>query len=115
MKRHPRLDGNHNQIVRALRSCGCTVQSLASIGGGCPDLLVGCKDLIPRLLEVKSENGTLTPLERQWHNRWKGPVFTVRTIDEALVICGITERKGKTWPTTRLDRKYGRTRSNKSS
>ena len=36
-----RVDNNHTAIVLALRAIGATVQSLASVSGGCPDLVVG--------------------------------------------------------------------------
>ena len=107
MKRYPRLDVNQPEIVRALRSCGVSVTSLASIGSGCPDLLCGYK-LRNFLLEIKSEDGKLTSDERQWHNHWNGAVFTVRTVDEALLICGVTAKRGPTWPMKKLDKKYGR-------
>lgn len=36
-----RTDGNQAEIVRALRSAGATVQTLHTVGKGCPDLVVG--------------------------------------------------------------------------
>lgn len=38
---HKRVDANHSQIVKALRQCGVSVLSLAPVGHGCPDLLIG--------------------------------------------------------------------------
>lgn len=40
MRRAARIDDNHREVVEALRRVGCRVQSLATIGKGCPDLLV---------------------------------------------------------------------------
>ena len=36
-----KVDANQKVIVEALRAAGCFVQSLAGVGKGCPDLLVG--------------------------------------------------------------------------
>ena len=41
MRRAAKIDSNHAEIVAALRGIGAYVMSLASVGGGCPDLLVG--------------------------------------------------------------------------
>ena len=41
MRRRPRVDANQAEIVAALRAAHCSVQSLASLGDGAPDLLVG--------------------------------------------------------------------------
>src|SRR5580700_7594734 len=40
MRHRPRIDANHVEIVKALRQAGASVQSLAGVGKGCPDLLV---------------------------------------------------------------------------
>ena len=41
MRRAARTDENHTAIVQALLDAGCSVQSLAAVGCGCPDLLWG--------------------------------------------------------------------------
>ena len=86
--KHARTDSNHSEIVQALRRIGCSVLSLAPIGNGCPDLLVGIfgRNL---LLEVKDGDKSpsrtrLTPMEREFHETWKGRVYTVSTVDEAI-------------------------------
>ena len=84
MRRRARIDKNHAEIVAALRAVGCSVQSLASIGHGCPDLLVGFqgRDV---LMEVKSVGGKLTADEADWHGAWKGEKpIVVWSVDEAL-------------------------------
>lgn len=91
-----RCDTNHSGIVKALRACGCSVQSLAPLGRGCPDLLVGVsgRDL---LIEVKREPGPRGGLahrvrseeQEAWAARWRGSrVLVVRTIDEAISAVG---------------------------
>jgi hypothetical protein len=91
MRRAARVDQNQVEIVEALRSVGCQVQSLASVGGGVPDLLVGipgCRDLM--LIEVKDgtkppSDRKLTPEQEKWHAAWQGfPVYVVTSVPEAL-------------------------------
>lgn len=43
MRRAARTDANQTAIVEALRKCGASVQSLAAVGKGVPDLLVGLR------------------------------------------------------------------------
>jgi hypothetical protein len=83
-----RVDDNHALIVAALRSVGCTVQSMAAIGKGCPDLLVGYqgRNLI---LEVKDgakrlSKRRLTSAEVRWRDAWQGQYAVVTNVDEAL-------------------------------
>ncbi len=88
MRKYGKTDSNQRQIVSALRQAGCSVQSLASVGSGCADLLIG-KAGQNYLLEVKDSAKPpsarrLTPDEHKWHSNWRGQVCTVTTIDEAL-------------------------------
>lgn len=90
MRRAAKIDANQPAIVKALRSAGARVQSLASVGKGCPDLLVGFggKNL---LLEVKDgakppSARKLTPLEVEWHSQWTGfgQVAVVESPEQAV-------------------------------
>lgn len=92
MRRAAKVDSNHAAIVRQLRQVGATVQSLASQGQGCPDLLVGYRGA-NHLLEVKDgakspSKQQLTPDEARWHQEWRGQVVVVRSADEALAAVG---------------------------
>lgn len=87
MRRAANLDSNHTAVVLALRSIGATVQSLASMHGGVPDLLVGYhgKNV---LLEVKdgekcASARALTVQEAEWHSTWGGQLATVYSPEEA--------------------------------
>jgi hypothetical protein len=80
-----RIDGNQVEIVQALRDIGATVQSLASIGKGCPDLLVGYQGK-NYLFEIKSENGKLTKDEAVWTSKWDGQVRVVCSPEQAIRI-----------------------------
>lgn len=86
MRRRAKLDANHGQIVRALELAGCSVQSLAALGGGVPDLLVLCRGKLS-LVEVKDGDKPpsarrLTPLEAEFASRW--PVLVVESVNEAI-------------------------------
>lgn len=92
MKYGARVDANQAKLVAALRAIGCFVQSLASVGGGVPDLLVGYRGRW-LLLEVKDGSKPpsaqrLTPDEAVWHARAArcAPVHVVKTVEEAVAL-----------------------------
>ena len=92
--RAARIDANHEQVVSALRAAGASVQSLAGVGKGVPDLLVGFQGKT-MLMEVK--DGKKTPSERRltedqlkWHGAWRGgPLAVVDSPDAALRMLGV--------------------------
>ena len=90
MRRAAKVDANHGEIVEALLSVsGVTVHSLAGVGCGCPDLLVGAEGQT-FLVEVKDgekrpSHRTLTPDQRKWIERWTGaPVVILLDASKAL-------------------------------
>ena len=90
MRQAAKTDENQKLIVQALRKAGASVQSLAAVGKGCPDLLVGYNG-INYLMEVKDGNKVhsarkLTIDQEHWHSVWTGAVHIVKTEDEALKI-----------------------------
>lgn len=90
MRRAPKIDANQPEIVRALRLAGCSVVSLAAVGEGCPDLLVG-KSGRNFILECKDSNKPpsarkLTDPQRGFHAAWLGQIAIVETAEEALKI-----------------------------
>lgn len=94
MRRNAKVDANQPEIVAALRKVGATVQSLAAVGDGVPDLLVGFRNA-NHLLEVK--DGQRVPSERLltadqlgWHAKWIGPVSIVYSVEDALRAIGAT-------------------------
>jgi len=94
MRTKAKIDANQTAIVSALRQAGCTVQSLAAVGKGCADLLVGFRG-VNYLLEIK--DGTLPPSRRHltddqidWHSRWRGSVRIANSVSEALHLVGAT-------------------------
>ena len=80
---YKKIDRNQPEIVKALRDAGATVQILSTVGKGCPDLLVGYNE-VNHLLEVKMDDGKLTPDQRVWHAQWNGRVNVVRTAEQAV-------------------------------
>ena len=90
MPRIARVDANQPDIVQALRQIGATVQPIHVIGKGCPDLLVGFRSR-NYVLEVKDgakvpSARKLTPDELRWHDDWRGEVFIVKNIYEAIEV-----------------------------
>jgi hypothetical protein len=81
------LDSNHNQIVAALRDVGASVTSLAAVGNGVPDLVIGWRRQ-NFLIEVKNAKGQLNAFQKAFHSMWNGQVCVVRTPDEALAAIG---------------------------
>jgi hypothetical protein len=57
-----RVDGNHAAVVQALRDFGMRVLSLAPMGKGCADLLVGYRD---QLFMLELKDGSLPPSARK--------------------------------------------------
>ena len=83
-------DANQSSIVRALRACGASVLELDSVGGDCPDLLVGWRG-VDRLLEVKTATGTPSDGQIQFAATWKGAhVVFVRNEAEAMLAIGVS-------------------------
>jgi hypothetical protein len=93
-QRFSKRDDNHTEIVKALRHACCSVFDLSSVGGGCPDILVGVhgKNI---LLEIKrpkakgQEEGEKTPAQKKFFAEWRGEAYVVQTVDEALQACGV--------------------------
>lgn len=89
MRKYGKIDANQTEVVAALRSAGATVQSLAAVGGGVPDLLVGYKNHTI-LMEVK--DGQKPPSQRKltedqlaWHGAWTGGTLCVVDGPEAAL------------------------------
>lgn len=87
MRRAAKVDANQEQIVSALRAVGATVQSLATIGKGCPDILVAFRQQM-YLLELKHGKGKANELQKKWHDAWNADVHVVYGPEEALRVVG---------------------------
>lgn len=84
-RRAAKRDGNERPIIDALRAAGATVEQLSK--KGVPDLLVGFQGQT-FLMEVKESKGKLTPDEETWIAGWRGQVYIVRSVEQALEIIG---------------------------
>jgi hypothetical protein len=87
-----RIDPNQTVIVKELLRAGCTVQSLAAIGCGCPDLLIGIHGL-NLLIEIKNPDSVrgkkgLNDVQKKFHSFWRGQIATVYTVEDALRVVG---------------------------
>ena len=89
MKKHGRTDANQQEIVGFLRAIpGITVVSLASVGGGVPDLLVGYRKR-NYIFEIKDPDKPpsqrkLTKAQKEFHATWRGQVSVAETFGEIL-------------------------------
>lgn len=93
MRRAARTDGNHREIVSALRKLGFSVADTSRLGGGFPDLVVG-RGGRNWLLEVKdprqpASKRLLTEDERKFFRGWNGQVAVVESVED--VIAAINE------------------------
>ena len=88
MRRAAKIDGNHAEIVRVLLKAGATVLSLAHIGHGVPDILVGFRKR-NILMEIKDSSQSpskrrLTADQKLFHAIWGGQLAIVESAEEAL-------------------------------
>jgi hypothetical protein len=85
-----KTDSNQSAIIAALESCGATVQVLATVGNGCPDLLVGrCNETF--LIEVKLAGKKLNKKQVVWHENWGGrkPAVVYGIVDALRVVAAL--------------------------
>lgn len=92
MRRKARVDKNQKQIVDALRRCGASVFPTHTVGGGFPDIVVGFQG-VNYLVEIKDgekipSKRKLTPDEVDFHDTWRGRVWVVESVDDALKMIG---------------------------
>jgi len=88
MRRIARIDRNQTEIVELFRQAGYSVQSLAQLGNGVPDLLIA-RNGVNHLVEIKDgekpqSKQQLTADQSEWTWRWKGKVWLVTSKDDAI-------------------------------
>jgi Holliday junction resolvase len=71
--------------VLALRKLGYSVQHLHTVGGGCPDIVVGHEGK-NYLFEIKTRGGKLTQDEAIFFEVWRGQVNVIYRVEDALAI-----------------------------
>jgi hypothetical protein len=90
MRRAAKIDGNHAEVVHALRKIGASVQSLAAVGAGCPDLAVGFRG-VNWLIELKDGSKVpsaqkLTADQIAFRALWRGQYAVVTSADQAIAL-----------------------------
>jgi len=82
--RAAKVDGTQTAIVAAARAVGATWVSLAAVGKGCPDGILGFRGR-NHLVEIKTATGKLRPAQEQFIQTWQGaPVIVLRGVDDLL-------------------------------
>ncbi len=88
MRRAHGIDGNHHQVVAALRALGAHVVDTAGVGGGFPDLLVVWRG---RTMLIEIKDGSLEPARRKlkpaqvtFHAGYPGEIHVVESVEEAV-------------------------------
>ena len=83
-----RKDANQDAIVEMYEKLGCSVQSLHTVGGGCPDLAIGVAGM-NGFAEIKDGNKIpsrrrLTKDQLPWHEAWMGEVRIVEREEDVM-------------------------------
>lgn len=96
MRRAAKVDRNQSEIVEALRKCGADVISIAAVGNGKPDIIVGFRGQ-NYLMEIKVPgkrkkaiaSSQLNQDQVEFHTVWPGNVCVVRTVKDAMEAVGL--------------------------
>ncbi|MFT5292443.1 MAG: hypothetical protein ACI82F_004531 [Planctomycetota bacterium] len=88
-RRAAKIDANQVELVDLLRFAGASVKSLAAVGDGCPDLLIGFEG-VTYLIEVKDGNKVpskrrLTPDQEVFMALWKGANIYIAQDPESVL------------------------------
>jgi Holliday junction resolvase len=80
-----KVDLNHADVVKTLRSLGASVFDASKVGKGFPDIVVGYKNNTI-LVEIKSgENKKFTPTQLKFMSEWKGSsIIRINDVDGAI-------------------------------
>lgn len=81
--RAKRVDTNHGEIIKALRSIGARVLDLSAVGSGCPDALVAFRGR-NILMEFKYDKGKPNKSQLEFIATWGGEMHVVHSPEEAV-------------------------------
>lgn len=81
--RAKRVDENQQEIIDTLRQAGYTVHDTHDLGGGFPDIVVGC-ERGNILAEIKMPGKGLNEKETKWFMKWPGPKVVIYDKEEAI-------------------------------
>lgn len=76
-----RIDENQNLIVDEFRKRGALVEITSTVGKGFPDIIVMYMGIV-KLVEIKTESGKLTRVQKEWHDIHKAYVTIVRNVSD---------------------------------
>jgi hypothetical protein len=79
-----RTDRNHTEILNGLRQAAIGAVSIASVGGGVPDLIAGFRGICI-VLEVKVPGKKPNAGQVAFREQWPGPYAVVTTPEEAVL------------------------------
>lgn len=75
-------DANQSAIMQRYREFGCSAEDLGAVGGGIPDLLVGCAG-VTDIAEVKMPGQELRASQETFNARWRGSrPWKIETLDD---------------------------------
>jgi hypothetical protein len=80
----PKMDSNHQEIVKAFEDMYCEVIDTHKLGFGFPDILIAFANFcVP--CEIKTEEGELSASQRTFVRDWKGPrIPIIRSREDAI-------------------------------
>ena len=80
-----RVDENQKQIIHTFIALGASVLNLSRVGEGCPDILIGYKN-VSCLVEIKrNEQSRYTDSQVKFMQNWRGgPVSRIDSVDAAI-------------------------------
>lgn len=88
--RAKRIDGNQQEIVKALRKIGYSVFITSSVGQGFGDIVLGAhgRNFIFEIKDGKKHlsQQRLTNPESLFHAVWKGQIDVITSVDDAIDI-----------------------------
>lgn len=73
-------DANHGELVKRYEEHFCKVLDLSKVGRACPDILVRINTReghVLQLVEIKTEDGSLSPSQELFHGEWGARSCTV--------------------------------------
>lgn len=82
------VDANQKTIEKFLHDLGASYQSIAMVGYGCVDMLVGWQG-VNHLWEIKQPGKKLRRNQRLWHEAWKGRAVVIHSAEEAARELGV--------------------------
>lgn len=94
MRRAARVDGNHGEVIAALRAAGCRVHDTSRLGGGFPDTVVATPAGVLLMIEIKDgslppSRRRLTPAEEEFFATFAGHCVIAESAEEALALAGV--------------------------